>query len=139
MGSWWHAARALRKHRLALWRVRLVIYARLMREPRRFARAFCLAALAAVLPISLAACSGGGAGYPDRDAVVSAQAAWCTALGKLEGSGEKWSGMSSCKSAYPTASAAFLRGLTKCYVARREAAGTRRPTTPRSSPTAPTT
>lgn len=93
-----------------------------MREPRRFARAVCLAALAAVLPISVAACGGGGAGYPDRDAVVSAQAAWCTALGKLEGSGEKWSGMSTCKSAYPTASAAFLRGLTKCYVARREAA-----------------
>jgi len=45
------------------------------------------------------------------------------ALGKLDGAGEKWSGMGDCKSAYPTASAAFLRGITKCYVARREAAG----------------
>lgn len=94
-----------------------------MREPRRSARAACLAVLAAALPIYLAACGGGGAGYPDRNDVTAAQSAWCTALGKLEGSGDKWSSMSTCKSAYPTASAAFLRGLTKCYVARREAAG----------------
>lgn len=97
-----------------------------MREPRRSPRAlrFVLSGLlVAALPLAAAACGGGGAGYPDRNDVTAAQAAWCSALGKLDGAGEKWDSMSACKSAYPTASAAFLRGLTKCYVARREAAG----------------
>jgi hypothetical protein len=97
-----------------------------MRENRRSLRAASLAGLAllaAALPISLAACGGGGAGYPDSNDVTSAQAAWCAALAKVDGAGDKWSSMSACKAAYPTASAAFLRGLTKCYVARRAAAG----------------
>lgn len=94
-----------------------------MREPRRSARAVPFALLAAVLPLSLAACGGGGAGYPDRGDVTAAQASWCQALAKLDGKGDDWKSMSACKSAYPTASAAFLRGVTKCYVARREAAG----------------
>ena len=80
------------------------------------------------MPISLAACGGGGgAGYPDSNDVTAAQAAWCKALGKINGAGDKWESMSACKAAYPTASAAFLRGLTKCYVARREAAGDNAP------------
>ena len=97
-----------------------------MREPRRSPRSLVLtglALLAATLPISLAACGGGGAGYPDSDDVTAAQAAWCAALAKVDGAGDKWGSMSACKSAYPTASAAFLRGLTKCYVARRQASG----------------
>jgi hypothetical protein len=76
----------------------------------------------AALPLAAAACSG-GASYPDGGEVTAAQAAWCAALGKINGAGDKWDAMSACKSAYPTASAAFLRGITKCYVARRESAG----------------
>ena len=97
-----------------------------MRTPPRGRRALRLAIsglLVASIPLAAAACGGGGAGYPDRDEVSAAQAAWCTALGKLDGAGETWGSMGACKSAYPTASAAFLRGITKCYVARREAAG----------------
>lgn len=97
-----------------------------MREPRRSPRSLRLVLsglVIAALPLAGAACGGGGAGYPDRNDVTAAQAAWCSALGKLSGAGEKWESMSACKSAYPTASAAFLRGVTKCYVARREAAG----------------
>jgi hypothetical protein len=96
-----------------------------MREPRRSPRALRLllsGLLAAALPLAGAACSS-GASYPDGGDVTAAQAAWCTALGKINGAGDKWDAMSACKSAYPTASAAFLRGITKCYVARREAAG----------------
>ena len=92
-----------------------------MRETRRFHRAVGLAVLS--FGGLLAACGGGGAGYPDSSDVTAAQAAWCKALGKVNGAGDKWEHMSACKSAYPTASATFLRGLTKCYVARREAAG----------------
>jgi hypothetical protein len=103
-----------------------------MREPRRSARALRLArlarlalggVLASAFPLALAACGGPPSGFPDSNDVTTAQAAWCKALGKVNGAGDKWESMSACKSAYPTASAAFLRGLTKCYVARREAAG----------------
>lgn len=93
-----------------------------MREPRRFLRAVSFALFAASLPLAAAACGGGGAGYPDGGDVTAAQTAWCQALGKLDGAGDAWGSMSACKAAYPTASAAFLRGITKCYVARREAA-----------------
>ena len=97
-----------------------------MRENRRSLRALSLAGLAlvaATLPIAITACGGGGAGYPDSNDVTAAQSAWCAALAKVDGAGDKWSSMSACKAAYPTASAAFLRGLTKCYVVRRQSAG----------------
>ena len=92
-----------------------------MREPRRSPPALRLVLsglLVAALPLAAAACSGGGAGYPDRDAITAAQVEWCTALGKIDGAGEKWSAMSDCKSAYPTASAAFLRGTAAAVLGR---------------------
>jgi hypothetical protein len=86
------------------------------------------AALGVAIPLSSAACNGGGgASYPDRSDVTAAQAAWCQALGKLYGGAEKWDKLAECKAAYPTASAPFLRGMTKCFVARHDAAGTNVP------------
>src|SRR5262245_20976352 len=70
----------------------------------------------------LAACAS-GASYPDGSQVTAAQAGWCQALAKLNGHPTDWDAMRSCKGAYPTASAAYLRGMTKCYPARIEAMG----------------
>ena len=47
-----------------------------------------------------------------------AQSAWCEALAKSEGGGPAWQHMNTCKGAYPTASAAYLRGMTKCFFER---------------------
>src|SRR5690242_9962142 len=55
----------------------------------------------------LAACAS-GASYPDGSQVTAAQAGWCQALAKLNGHPNDWDSMSSCKGAYPTASAAYL-------------------------------
>ncbi len=86
------------------------------------------AALAVALPLLLAACAGGpGANYPDRPGISTAQASWCAALAKLDGAGDKWDHAASCRSAFPTASAQYLKGMTKCLVARTEAAGAKAP------------
>jgi len=68
-----------------------------------------------------AAC--GPASYGDRAAVDSAQKAWCDTLAKMNGAPGTWEHLAACKAAYPTASAAYLRGMTKCYPARKEAYG----------------
>lgn len=72
---------------------------------------------------AIAACGGPPAGYPDTTGVVSAQEAWCKSMAKVQGAGDSWDHMSSCKSFYPTASAAFLKLMAKCYADRVEAAG----------------
>jgi hypothetical protein len=86
------------------------------------------ALLLVALPMLVSACAGGpGAAYPDRPGVSTAQAGWCKALAKLDGGGDKWAPMSSCLAAYPSASAQYLKGMTKCLVARTEAAGAKAP------------
>ena len=82
----------------------------------------------ASLPLLLAACAGGaGAKYPDAPGISSAQAGWCKALAKLDGAGDKWDHMSTCLGTFPTSSAQYLKGMTKCLVARTEAAGAKAP------------
>ena len=76
-----------------------------------------------IAALLVAACGGGGASYPDSSDVKTAQATWCQALAKLNGSGDAWEDLGACKGAYPTASAAYLRGMTRCFTARHEAAG----------------
>jgi hypothetical protein len=75
----------------------------------------------------LAACGGPGAGYPDGSQVVAAQAEWCQALAKRSGAPDTWEHMSACKAAYPAASAAYLKGMVKCFTARLEAMGDKAP------------
>jgi hypothetical protein len=72
---------------------------------------------------SLLACSGRPTNFPDRDGVVAAQAEWCAALAKLQRAGNSWEHLASCKSAYPTSSPTYLRGMTKCFSRRMEVAG----------------
>jgi hypothetical protein len=86
------------------------------------------AALALAAPLVLAACAGGGgASYPDRPGVSTAQAGWCAALAKLDGAGSSWEHAAACRAAFPTASAQYIKGMTKCLVARTEAAGKNAP------------
>jgi len=63
----------------------------------------------------------GPANYPDRGAVESAQGAWCDALAKMNGGA--WDHLGACKAAYPTASAPYLRGMSKCLPAHKESYG----------------
>lgn len=86
-------------------------------------RGFAAFVMAGVAAGAVAACGGPPAGYPDTTGVVAAQAEWCKAMAKAQGAGDGWDQMSSCKSFYPTASAAFLKLMAKCYSDRREAAG----------------
>lgn len=81
-----------------------------MRDPRLLLGALVLAA---------AAC--GPASFPDQSAVSAAQDGWCQALAKMNGPG--WDHLGACKGATPTASAAYLRGMTKCVPAHKEAGG----------------
>lgn len=76
----------------------------------------------AALPL-LGACGSPGASYPDGSQVTAAQASWCQGLAKLSGNPTGWEHMNACKGAFPTASAAFLKNMTKCFVTRHEAAG----------------
>jgi hypothetical protein len=88
---------------------------------RSLRRLAALAAAVAVPLLSLASgCGGSSANFPDRDGVVAAQAKWCDALAKLNGAGGTWEHLAECKSTYPSASAAYLRGMTKCFPARKE-------------------
>src|SRR5262249_32337070 len=68
--------------------------------------------------VAAAAC--GPVSFPDTPAVVAAQATWCDALAKVNESGGN---LGPCKGAMPTASAAYVRGMSKCIPARKEAAG----------------
>lgn len=73
---------------------------------------------------AIAACSSAApANYPDRDAVVAAQAVWCDELGRVLGGGPKWEHLAACKAAFPTASPGYLRQMAKCFSRRLEAAG----------------
>jgi hypothetical protein len=76
----------------------------------------------------VAAC--GPANYPDRSAVEAAQRSWCDALAKAAGAGASWERGTwerSCKGAYPTASAGYLKGMAKCFPAHKESYGAKAP------------
>lgn len=79
------------------------------------------------LSLPLASCAGGVASYPDRPGVATAQASWCAMLAKLDGASDKWEHASACGAASPTASAQYLRGMTKCFATRSETAGNKGP------------
>jgi hypothetical protein len=99
-----------------------------MSAPRpRFVLRRARLALSAVVPLLLPGCGGSGARAPDGSQVTAAQAEWCQALAKLNGAPDTWEHLSACKDVYPTASAAYLHGMTKCMVTRREAAGDKAP------------
>lgn len=89
-----------------------------MSGSRLFAGA-AAAALASCTPASSA----------DRSAVESAQKAWCDSLAKLSGAPGTWEHLGACKGAYPTSSAAYLRGMTKCFAQRKESYGPSGPDT----------
>lgn len=84
-------------------------------------------ALALGTPLLLSACAGGGAGAPDKAQVLTAQGKWCQALARMNGAPDTWEHLADCKDAYPTASAAYLQGMTQCIVTRREAMGDKAP------------
>lgn len=83
---------------------------------------------APALALALASC-GGLAGYPDRSAVESAQNAWCDSLAKSSGAPGTWEHLAACKAATPSASAPYLRGMTKCFAARKASYGDKAPDT----------
>ncbi len=72
-----------------------------------------------VLLVSATAC--GPTSFADGDAVVAAQGAWCQALAKASGAGASWEHLGACKGAMPTGSPSYLRGMTKCFPAHKEA------------------
>ena len=76
---------------------------------------------------AIGACSSGPANFPDRDAVVAAQAVWCDELARVLAGGASWEHLAACKVAYPTASPGYLRLMSKCFTRRLEAAGDNAP------------
>lgn len=84
--------------------------------------------LLGALILSLSGCAGGAGGAADHSAVVAAQASWCQALAKTSGATPaSWEHTAACKAVYPTSSAPYLRGMAKCFVARKEALGDKAP------------
>jgi hypothetical protein len=77
------------------------------------------------LLLVIAAC-GAPSTAADQSAVQAAQAGWCQGLAKASGA-TAWEPMAACKAATPSASAAYLRGMTKCMAARRESYGDKAP------------
>lgn len=75
-----------------------------------------------LVPALVLGCSGGGASYADRSGVEAAEAEWCKAVTKIRGGD-----LAACKSTYPSASGAYLRGMTKCYPKRIADAGDKAP------------
>src|SRR4051812_11941281 len=78
-----------------------------------------------VVALGIAGCGGAAvpssfAGKPD---VVAAEAGWCDALGKLARSRDKWGRMAECKALVPAASAAYIKGMSKCFPTRMETYG----------------
>ena len=72
----------------------------------------------------VAGCGGGASGnFPERPDVTQAEAGWCKALAKIQGKEEGWEHMAECKAFRTTASAAYLRGMTKCFFSRLESLG----------------
>jgi hypothetical protein len=96
----------------------------------RARRSLLRCACAATLVVSsLLGCGSPGAGYPDRPGVEAAQASWCDGLAKIHGGPDGWEPLSKCKSAYPTGSPGFIKGMTKCYAERMESLGDQAPDT----------
>ena len=50
-----------------------------------------------------------------------------TALAKVQRAGSSWEHLAKCKAAYPTSSAEYLRGMTKCFSRRMEVTGDETP------------
>jgi hypothetical protein len=71
--------------------------------------------------LTIAAC--GPTNFPDAGAVTAAQAKWCESLAKVNGADAKWEHMSACKGASPTGSAAYIRGMAKCFPEHKAAQG----------------
>jgi len=91
----------------------------LQRPHARPATLLTALALAATAALGLAACSGGGpANYPDQKGVTTAQAEWCDTLAKVRKEPGPWGRLGECKGAFPTASAAYLKGMAKCFFER---------------------
>lgn len=65
-----------------------------------------------------AACSGGPASYPDKNSVATAQAEWCDMLAKIRKEPGEWSRLGECKGFFPTASAPYIKGMSKCFFDR---------------------
>lgn len=62
--------------------------------------------------------------HPDHDKVAKAQKSWCAMLAKVDGDALKaWRHRDACLDAYPTASAAFLERLGRCYAGALEKYG----------------
>ena len=87
-----------------------------------------LTAASFLVPLATTSCGGGapGGSVPGTPDVQKAQAEWCASLAKQSG-GESWEHTAACKSAATTASAAYLRGMTKCFTNRLEQAGDQAP------------
>jgi len=64
----------------------------------------------------------GPSAYPGKADVVKAQAKWCDGLASLHG-GEDWEHLGDCKGEHPTASAAYLAGMSECFPRRLEDLG----------------
>lgn len=95
-----------------------------MTHARKLPKTLSLLAVAAASAILGAACTGGpSASYPDQNGVVAAQAGWCDMLGKLRKEPGGWPRLAECKAAYPSASAAYLKGMTECFFERVQAEG----------------
>lgn len=82
-----------------------------------------LVSLVAFSVLGSAACKGGYASYPDASNVAQAQAAWCASLAKVI----KDVDVAGCKSSTSTASAAFLKGMAKCFPQRLTELGDKAP------------
>ncbi|MBW2528825.1 MAG: hypothetical protein JRI23_31910 [Deltaproteobacteria bacterium] len=88
--------------------------------------------VAVLMAATMAACGSRGASYPDGDKVQAAQKAWCGMLAEIlspEGEADGWDDRSSCEGTYPTASAAFIAGMTDCFktMVSREGGGDMNP------------
>jgi hypothetical protein len=80
----------------------------------------------AVLLGTVASCGGAttSTNFPGKGDVVNAQAKWCESLSKIHsGAGQAWPHTADCKAALPTASAAYLNGMNKCFAQRIEQYG----------------
>jgi hypothetical protein len=74
-----------------------------------------------VIALFVASCGGAAAAFPDGAGVTKAQGDWCASLAKLAGAAGTWEHLGACKAAFPTASAAYLAGMTKCYAEKKAA------------------
>lgn len=93
---------------------------------------FALAPLAIATTVALVASACAGpppAATPDTDAVVRAQAQWCSMLARVAGNETGWSDLDTCKAARPAGSAAFIKLAAKCYEERTQTYGENAPDT----------